>query len=50
VPIAAVKIELSRLAEVIDSAADDITALSAGDFEQVKYIVNKGRRKGITAH
>jgi hypothetical protein len=44
------QIELSRLAEVIDSAADDITALSAGDFEQVKYIVNKGRGKGITAH
>ena len=44
------QIELSRLAEAIDSAAGDITALSTGDFEQVKYIVNKGRGKGVTTH
>jgi Family of unknown function (DUF5681) len=44
------QIELSRLAEVIDSADGDITALSTADFERVKHIVNKGRGKGITAH
>ena len=44
------QIELSRLAEVIDSADDGITALSTADFERVKHIVNKGRGKGITAH
>jgi hypothetical protein len=44
------QIELSRLAEVIDDTDGDITALSTGDFERVKHIVNKGRSKGITAH
>jgi hypothetical protein len=44
------QIELSHLAEVIDSADGDITALSSADFERIKYIVNKGRGKGITAH
>jgi hypothetical protein len=44
------QIELSRIAEVIDSADGDITALSTADFERVKHIVNKGRGKGITAH
>ena len=44
------QIELSRLAEVIDSAAGDITTLSTGDFEQLKYIVDKGRGKGVTTH
>jgi hypothetical protein len=44
------QIELSRLAEVIDSADGDITALNTADFERVKHIVNKGRGKGITAH
>jgi hypothetical protein len=43
------QIESSRLAEVIDSADGDITALSSADFERVKYIVNKGRGKGTTA-
>ena len=44
------QIELSHLAEVIDIADGDITALSTADFERVKHIVNKGRGKGITAH
>jgi hypothetical protein len=44
------QIELSRLAEVIDNADGDMTALSTADFERVKHIVNKGRGKGITAH
>ena len=44
------QIELSCLAEVIDSADGDITALNTADFERVKHIVNKGRGKGITAH
>ena len=44
------QIELSRLAEVIDSAGGDITTLSTADFERVKHIVNKGRGNGITAH
>ena len=41
--------ELSHLAEVIDSADGDMTALSTADFERVKHIVNKGRGKGVTA-
>lgn len=44
------QIELSHLAEVIDLAGGDLLALSTADFERVKYIVNKGRGKGITAH
>ena len=43
-------IELSHLAEVIDLAGGDLLALNTADFERVKYIVNKGRGKGITAH
>jgi hypothetical protein len=43
------QIELSHLAEVIDDADGDITTGTA-DFERVKYLVNKGRGKGITAH
>ena len=41
-------IELSRLAEVIDLGGD-VTALSTGDFERLKQIINKGRGKDITA-
>ena len=44
------QIELSHLAEVIDDADGDITTLSTADFERVKYIVNKGRGKRVTAH
>ncbi len=44
------QLDLSRLAEVVDNADGDFTALSATDFERIKYIVNKGRRNGITAH
>ena len=40
-------IELSRLAEIIDLGGD-ITALSTGDFERIKHLVNKGRGKDIT--
>jgi Family of unknown function (DUF5681) len=40
-------IRLSRLAEVIDLGGD-ITALSTGDFERLKHIVNKGRGKDMT--
>jgi hypothetical protein len=39
--------ELSRLAQIIDLGGD-ITALSTGDFEEVKRIVNKGRGKDVT--
>lgn len=41
-------VELSRLAQVIDMGGD-FTALSTADFERVKYIVNKGRGKDVTA-
>ncbi len=41
------QIELSRLAEVVDLGGD-ITALSIGDFERYKHIVNKGRGKNVT--
>jgi len=41
------KIELSRLAEVIDLGGD-FTALSLDDFERAKQIVNKGRGKDVT--
>jgi hypothetical protein len=41
------KIELSRLAEVIDLGGD-VTALSSDDFKRVKQIVNKGRGKDVT--
>jgi hypothetical protein len=44
------QIELSRLAEVVDSADGGMMALSAVDFERVKYLVNKGRGKTIVAH
>ena len=37
-------IELSRLAEVVDRGGG-ITALSTGDFERLKQIINKGRGK-----
>jgi hypothetical protein len=36
------QIELSHLAEVIDLGGD-FTALSTGDFERVKHLINKGR-------
>ena len=41
------KIELSRLAEIIDLGGD-VTALSTTDFERIKSILNKGRGKDIT--
>ena len=44
------QIELSRLAEVVDSADGGMMALTAVDFERVKYLVNKGRGKTIVAH
>jgi hypothetical protein len=44
------QIELSRLAEVVDSADGGMVALSAVDFERVKYLVNKGRGKTIVTH
>jgi Family of unknown function (DUF5681) len=44
------QIELSRLAEVVDSADGGMVALSAVDFERVKYLVNKGRGKNIVTH
>jgi uncharacterized protein DUF5681 len=44
------QMELSHLAELIDSADGDMTALSTADFERVKHIVNKGRGKGVTAN
>ena len=43
-------IELSRLAEVVDSADGGMMALTAVDFERVTYLVNKGRGKTIVAH
>jgi hypothetical protein len=44
------QIELSHLAEIIDDADGDITTLGTAEFERVKYLVNKGRGKGVTAH
>jgi hypothetical protein len=44
------QIELSRLADVIDSADGGMVALSAVDFERVKYLVNKGRGKTVVTH
>jgi Family of unknown function (DUF5681) len=41
------QIELSHLAEVID-VGGDFTALSTGDFERVKHLVNKGRGTDVT--
>jgi Family of unknown function (DUF5681) len=41
------KIELSRLADIIDLGGD-FTALSIADFERIKSIVNKGRGKDVT--
>jgi Family of unknown function (DUF5681) len=44
------QIELSRLAEVVDSADGGMVALSAVDFERVKFLVNKGRGKTTVTH
>jgi hypothetical protein len=44
------QVELSRLADVIDSADGGMMVLSAVDFEQVKFLVNKGRGKTIVTH
>jgi hypothetical protein len=41
------KIELSRLADIIDLGGD-ITALSVADFARARDIINKGRGKDIT--
>ena len=41
------KIELSRLAEIVDLGGD-MTALSISDFGRAREIVNKGRGKDIT--
>ncbi len=41
-------IELSRLAEIIDGGGH-VTALSIGDFERFKQIVNKGRGKDLAS-
>jgi Family of unknown function (DUF5681) len=41
------KIELSRLAEIVD-LGDDLTTLSVNDFVIARDIVNKGRGKDIT--
>jgi hypothetical protein len=40
-------IELSRLAAIIDLGGD-VTALSTGDFERLKELVNKGRGSDVT--
>jgi hypothetical protein len=44
------QIELSRLADVVDSTDGGMMVLSAVDFERVKYLVNKGCGKTIVAH
>jgi hypothetical protein len=44
------QIELSRLAEVMDSADGDFTELTTADFERLKHLVSKGRSKTITSH
>lgn len=41
------QLELARLADVIDR---DVTALNVGDFEQFKFIVEKGRGKHVKPH
>ncbi len=41
------KIELSRLAEIVDLGGD-VTALSVTEFARARDIVNKGRGKDIT--
>jgi Family of unknown function (DUF5681) len=41
------QIDLSRLAELID-VGGDFMALSTGDFERVKHLVNKGRGTDVT--
>ena len=41
------KIELSRLAEIVDLGGD-VTALSVNEFARARDIVNKGRGKDIT--
>jgi hypothetical protein len=44
------QVELSRLTDVIDSADGGMMALSAVDFERIKFLVNKGRGKTIVTH
>jgi hypothetical protein len=41
------KIELSRLAEIVDLGGD-VTALSVNEFARARDIINKGRGKDIT--
>lgn len=41
-------IELSRLAEIIDRSGH-VTALSIGDFEGLKQIVNKGQGNDLAS-
>ena len=43
------KIELSRLADIIDLGGD-VTALTVNQFARARDIVNKGRGKDITPH
>ena len=40
-------VELSRLGEIIELGGD-ITALSTGDFDRLKFLLNKGRGKDVT--
>jgi hypothetical protein len=44
------QIELSRLADVVDNADCGMMALTAVDFERIKFLANKGRGKTIVAH
>ena len=41
------KVELSRLAEIVDLGGD-VTALSVNQFARARDIINKGRGKDIT--